>query len=191
MRRTCRSTSWTAAGTSCREPLSHSAEREQREADAVEVIANHEVEGEACAGEVLLVPVAVITLDSAKIIGRPSRARILSVSCGHVAGEGPRGLRRRREGRAAAPCRVRIRADVLAEAAVLLLHRVEPGNCATHRRMTGGHAARLERRQRSPGSVEMVDTPAAEPRAVTLLLVEQPPQPAFRRIAVTVLTAER
>src|SRR5438445_257009 len=47
-----------------------------------------------------------------------------------------------------------------------------------------------ERRQRSPGSVEMVDTPPAEPGAVMLLLVEQPPQPALRRIAVAVLTAE-
>src|SRR5438309_10577364 len=136
MRRTCRSTSWTAGGTSCRKPLSHSAEREQREADAVEVVANHEVEGEPCAGEVLLVPVAVITLDSAKIICRPSRARILSVSCGHVAGERPRGLRRRREGRAAPPGRVRIRANVLAEAAVLLLHGVEPRDGAPDRRMS-------------------------------------------------------
>ena len=52
-------TSWTAVGTSCGKPLSHPTEREQRKTDAVQVVADHEVERESGAREVLFVPITV------------------------------------------------------------------------------------------------------------------------------------
>src|SRR5262245_39596492 len=116
------------------------------------------------------VPVAVGALGSAKIICRPSRVLTLSVSCGDVAEQRPRGLRRRRELRAAAPCGLAVRTDVLAEAAVILLHRVEPPCCLQNRGVIARKSARLERRQRSTGAVDVIHAPAAEPRAVVLLL---------------------
>src|SRR4029079_7748663 len=157
---------------------------EQWEADAVEVVADHEVERESGAGEVLLVPIPVGTLDTAKIVSGSSRISTLSVSCGHVAEERPGGLRRRCEGCAPAPGRIGVRADVLAEAARLLLNRVEPPCCAPDSGVVTGNAARLERGQGGARPVEMVDAPAAEPGAVGLLLVEEPREAALARIVV-------
>ena len=71
-RRTCRSRPSMRAGTSSSQPFSHSSECQQRERDAVEVIANHEIERESCAGEVLLVPVAVGALRRTEIVCRPA-----------------------------------------------------------------------------------------------------------------------
>src|SRR3954471_22370575 len=51
--------------------------------------------------------------------------------------------------------------------------------------------AGLERRDGCARSVQVVDAPAAEPRAVVLLLVEQPPQPGYLRLLVAVLVPER
>src|SRR5947207_13284284 len=49
--------------------------------------------------------------------------------------------------------------------------------------MVARNSARLERRQRRAGAVDVVHAPAPEPRAVVLLLVEQPFEPA-RDLAV-------
>src|SRR5262245_52111253 len=119
-RRTCRSGRWTRAETSCGEPFSLSTEGEQRKVEAIEVVADHEIEREACAREVLLCPVAVRPLRAAKIVCRPARTNILSVSCGDVAEQRPGGLR---GGHDAAPAKlaVAVREDVLAEAAALVL----------------------------------------------------------------------
>ena len=124
-------------------------------------------------------------LDPAKIIGCSPRGSILSVSCGHVRRAAPSAVcDGRREGRPAAPGGIGVGADVLAEAAALLLDRVEPGDGAAHRRMLVRDAACRERGQRGAGAVEVVDAPAAEPGAVVLLLGEQPAEAALDGVVV-------
>src|SRR6476659_3438691 len=132
----------------------------------------------------LLVPVAIRSLRSAEIVCRPPAARIFSVSCGHVGKERPGGLRRGRELRAATPRRIGIGADVLAEAAALLLDGVEPRDGAAHRGMVVRDAAGLEPGQRGAGAVDVVHAPAAVPRAVLLLLGEEPLDAALGRVAM-------
>src|SRR5215469_12714014 len=103
------------AGTSSSQPFSQSSECQKRKRDAVEVIANHEIERESCTGEVLLVPVTVRALRRTEIVCRPAGARIFSVSCGQVGKQRPGSLRSRREIRPAAPGGIGVGANVLAE----------------------------------------------------------------------------
>src|SRR4051812_7451491 len=132
----------------------------------------------------LLVPVSIRALRSAEIVCRPPAAGIFSVSCGHVRKERPGRLRRRREIRPATPRRIGVGADVLAEAAALLLDRVEPGDGAAHGRVVVRDAAGLEPGQRGAGAVDVVHAPAAVPRAVLLLLGEEPLDAALGCVAV-------
>src|SRR6478736_9689565 len=139
----------------------------------------------------LLVPVAIRSLRSAEIVCRPPAARIFSVSCGHVGKERPGGLRRGRELRAATPRRIGVGADVLAEAAALLLDGVEPGDGATHRGVVVRDTDGFETGQRGAGAVDVVHAPAAVPGAVLLLLRQQPLDAALGYVAVDVERPER
>src|SRR6476646_10966565 len=104
-------------GTSSSQPFSQSSQCQKRKGNAVEVVADHEVERESCAGEVLLLPVTVRALRGTEIVCRPAAGGIFSVSCGHVGKQCPGRLRRGREIPPAAPGGVDVRTDVLAEAA--------------------------------------------------------------------------
>src|SRR5205085_3785170 len=79
----------------------------------------------------------------------------------------------------AAPRRLVVGADVLAEAAALVLDGVEPRDRARDRRMRLVEAERLERRQHRRRSVDVVHAPTSPPRAVVLLGVEQVLRAAF------------
>src|SRR2546429_1624082 len=107
----------------------------------------------------LLMPVTIRALSSAEIVCRPPTARIFSVSCGHVGKERPGRLRRRRELGPATPRRMGVGADVLAEAAALLLDGVEPGDGAAHGGVVVRDAAGLEPGQRGAGAVDVVHAP--------------------------------
>src|ERR1043166_988897 len=151
------------AGTSSSQPFSQSSERQQGKCDAVEVVADHEIEWESCAGEVLLLPISVRTLRGTEIVCRPAAARIFSVSCGHISQKRPGRLGRGREIRAASPLGIAVGADVLAEAAALLLDGVEPADGATHRGMIMRDAARLQPGKRRSRAVDVVHAPPPEP----------------------------
>src|SRR5689334_9535889 len=101
-------------GTSSSQPFSESSECQERERDSVQVIPDHEIEWESCAGEMLLIPITVRALRGTEIVCRAPGARIFSVSCGHIAEQGPGRLRRGRELGPAAPGRIGVGADVLA-----------------------------------------------------------------------------
>src|SRR6516165_5437833 len=69
-------------------------------------------------------------------------------------------------------------ADVLPEAATLVLDGIEPGDGLPDRLVAGLEAERLERRDDRGGAVDVVDAPAAPPRAVGLLLAQEVVRPA-------------
>ena len=69
---------------------------------------------------------------------------------------------------------VGVGAQVLAEAAVGVLHRLEPAHRAADREVVGGSARRDQRGHHGARAVEVVRAPAPEPRAVRLLLAQQP-----------------
>ena len=141
------------------------------------MIVEIEVAGEAGAREVGLVPAPVRQLR----LDEPAHRAVRDVArlAGGVEREQrPRGLRRRRRA-ASAPLRLAVRAEVLAEAAVLVLHAPEPRNRAAHAPVLA-QAARDERGNGGAGAVDVVRAPAAEPRAVGLLRAQQPLEPAPR-----------
>src|SRR3989304_4752096 len=66
-----------------------------------------------------------------------------------------------------------VRAAVLAEAPVLVLVRLDPGDGAPHGRVVGGEAGRRQGGKRGARAVDVVHAPAAEPRAVLLLPAQE------------------
>src|SRR6266540_2508961 len=168
------------AKTSSRLLIEDPPERHHREDLPVEVVVDVEVAGEARACVVGLVPAAVAALR----LDEPAHGT-LDRGASHAgrveAEQRPRRLRRGRRA-APSPRRVAVGAEVLAEAAVLVLHPLEPGDGGARAWMLG-EVADGKRGKDGAGPVDVVRTPAAEPRAVALLLAEQPVDPASRRVS--------
>ncbi len=87
--------------------------------------------------------------------------------------ERPGGLRGG-GGAAGDPAAVAVGAQVLTPAAVLVLHRLQPGDGAPDRRVGDGQPGGGEGGHDRARAVDVVDAPAAEPRAAGLLLREEP-----------------
>src|SRR5690606_16580791 len=150
---------------SCR--TSHvAAQGADREDEPVEVVVDVEVAGEAGAGEVLLVPVAVRPL----VVDEPADAGV------HGGGPLPGGQQRQqrpgrlgRGGRAAPdPGRVVVGAHVLAPPAVVVLVRLQPRDGAADRGLLRADAGGDEGGHDAPGPVDVVGAPPPEPGSVGL-----------------------
>src|SRR3954452_20386898 len=131
----------------------HAPERHDGEDLSVEVIVEIEVAREARPGEVRLVPasVAALCVDEPPDGALDRRPRL----AGCVEGEQrPRGLRSRRSA-AATPTDVAVRPEILAEAAVVVLHALQPADRGAHA-LVPAQAGGGERRHRRTGPVEVV-----------------------------------
>src|SRR6266545_101117 len=157
--------------------IEHPPERHHGEDLPVEVVVDVEVAGEPRSRVVRLVPAAVAALrvdePAHRALGRrPELAgRVQAEQC-------PRRLRRR--GRATpAPLGIAVGTQVFAEAAVLVLYTRQPLDRGVHAGMIAQPTGR-KRGEDGARSVDVIRAPAAEPRAVALLLAEKPLDAALR-----------
>src|SRR5262245_23249114 len=184
----------TAMGSSsgagrARRALRVAAERRQREDEPVEVVADVEVAREARARELGLVPVAVLALGARQPGDGALDGRRTLAAGGEQREQRPAGLR---GGRAAAPAlgAILVGGERLAEAAVRVLHALEPGDRTADRRGAERLARTRQRRQGGARPVEVVRAPAPEPGAVRLLRPEQP-VPRAACLGIAGATVER
>src|SRR5439155_802771 len=169
-------------------------ERQHRPVRAIEVVVDEEIAREAPAGEIGLVPVAVVALrlgEEGRGAGSRGRTRLARRD---QAQERPRRLRSGRDAAAvpsAALFAFVIRAAVLSEAAVFILDRLEPSDGAAQDRVLGRKAGGLECWERRTRSVQVVGSPASEPGSIGLLLSEEVIDPPLNRVLVAGLSGKK
>src|ERR1700722_624398 len=151
-----------------------SAERGDGERQPVQVVVQVEVTREAGPGVVGLVPGAVRALGASQPADAALDGRAVALARGEQREQRPRGLR----GGGGALRRpvfwVVVRAQVLAPAAVRVLYRLKPGDRTADLRLMRLDPGGDQRGQHRPGAVQVVRAPPAEPRAVRLLVLQQP-----------------
>ena len=142
-------------------------QRHRREEVAVEVIVDVKVARKAGARAFGLVPRSVAALAFAQIAQDPVAPPGVAPRPGKLQRvHGPGRLRRRAPADAGKRF-VGVGMAALAPAAVGVLHR--DSHAAARSTMSLAGAQRGERRDDAPGSVDVVDAPASEPRAARLL----------------------
>src|ERR1700761_9138593 len=145
-----------------------------RKRQPVQVVVKVEVTREAGSCEVGLVPRAVPALRACQPADAALCRLAVPLPCRQQGQQGPGGLRSGGRALRRPGGRVVVGAQVLSPAAVVVLHRFEPGDRLADLRLTRLDAGGDQRGHRRAGAVQGVGAPAAEPGAVRLLVLQQP-----------------
>src|SRR6202158_1343366 len=150
-------------------------QRIQREIVLIQMVLQIKNAGKAGAGEFRLFPSSLAGLLFGEIadaaLNHPFRGQFVLLARGQQADQSPRGLRRGADS-LALQCRIVVRGNGFAVAAIRILHGPQPVHPAS-RPIARLEAQRFQRANYSPGSIHVVHAPASIPGAVRALVTLQ------------------